>query len=366
MPRNSFDHRERESQSHGMTLSPKQLATHLNGEVLGDESVVICGACSTSAPAAGTVTFAEKPKHLEEALKSVVSAVITSAGLVSATRIPPSKAVIVVKNPRAAFARALGIFFPAPSFEPGVHPTAVIAGGVELGDSVHVGAYAVIKAGARIGARSAIDSGATIGVGVVIGEECVIHPRVTLYPGVLIGNRVFIHAGAVIGSDGFGYVTEGGQHVKIPQVGNVVIEDDVEIGANTTIDRATLGSTVIKRGTKIDNLVQIAHNNTVGEHCLIAGQAGLAGSVTLGKYVMLAGQVGVADHKTIGDQAIVGGGGVVITDIPSKAVVWGFPARAHREALREIAALRRLPGIIRNLTAAGLTAPESQKEAAGE
>jgi UDP-3-O-[3-hydroxymyristoyl] glucosamine N-acyltransferase len=236
----------------------------------------------------------------------------------------------------------------------------VIGGGVQLGDLVHVGAYAVVKAGARIGARSAVDSGVTVGEGAVIGEDCVIHPRVTLYPGVVIGNRVSIHAGAVIGSDGFGYVTDAGQHLKIPQVGNVVIEDDVEIGANTTIDRATLGSTVIKRGAKIDNLVQIAHNNTIGEHCLIAAQAGLAGSVTLGKYVMLGGQVGIADHKKIGDQVMIGAQGGVIGDIPAKSVVWGTPTQPNREWLRQLAALRRLPEIIKNLAAQGLLGPASR------
>ena len=324
--------------------------------------MTISGVSSISVATPGTVTFAETPKHLQEALASDISAVIASARLAATTPMPPSKALIGVRNPRAAFARTLRIFFPAPLFEPGVHQTAVIGSGVQLGDSTHLGAYVVVKAGARIGARSVVDSGAVIGESVVIGEDCVIYPRVAIYAGVVIGNRVFIHAGAVIGSDGFGYVTDAGQHLKIPQVGNVVIEDDVEIGANTTIDRAMLGSTVIKRGVKIDNLVQIGHNNTIGEHCLIAAQAGLSGSVTLGKYVMLGGQVGIADHKKIGDQVMIGAQGGVIGDIPPKSVVWGTPTQPNREWLRQLAALRRLPELIKRLAAKGLLGPKPQKE----
>ena len=346
-----------------MTLSPAQLAAQIGGEAFGDESVAITGVCSADDARAGAVTFAQTPKHLAQALASAASAIIASARVAPTTALPPSKALIAVKNPRAGFARAVRIFFPPPHFEPGVHPSAIVGEGVQLGASVHVGAGAIVKAGARIGARSAVDCGAVIGACASIGEDCVIHPRVTIYPGAVIGNRVIIHAGAVIGSDGFGYVTEAGAHLKIPQVGKVVIGDDVEIGANTTVDRAALGSTVIKRGTKIDNLVQIAHNTTIGEHCLIVAQVGIAGSTTLGNYVVLGGQVGIVDHKTLGDHVMVGAGSPVITDIPSKTVVWGFPAQAHRKAFRELSALRRLPQIIKDLTARGILGKETDGEA---
>ena len=344
-----------------MMISAQKLAARLNATLRGDDSIEISNVSSAANARQGDVTFAETAKHLQEALTSAASAIITSTRLAAAIQPSSSKALITASNPRAAFARTLQLFFPPTAYEPGVHPAAVVGSGVELGDGVHVGPHAVLKANARIGARSAIDAGAVVGEGSVVGEDCVIHPHVTIYPHVVIGNRVIVHAGAVIGSDGFGYVTEAGQHMKFPQVGNVVIEDDVEIGANTAIDRATVGSTVIKRGAKIDNLVQIAHNNTIGEHCLIAAQAGLAGSVTLGKYVMLGGQVGIADHKTVGDQVMIGAQGGVIGNIPAKSVVWGTPAQANREWLRQLAALRRLPGILKELAAKGLLGPGPQQ-----
>jgi UDP-3-O-[3-hydroxymyristoyl] glucosamine N-acyltransferase len=335
-------------------ISAKELALKLGGELRGNGDLEISGVAPTATAGAGAVTFAESPKHLEQALASQASAIIAGSGANLQAAELANRALILVKNPRVAFARALALFHPPPKFEAGAHPSAVVGKNAQLGAGAHVGACAVVKDGARIGARSVIDAGAVVGEGAVIGDDCVIHPRVTIYPRVVIGNRVIIHAGAVIGSDGFGYVTDAGQHLKIPQVGNVVIEDDVEIGANTTIDRATLGSTLVKRGSKIDNLVQIAHNNVIGEHCLLAAQVGLAGSVTLGRYVALGGQVGVADHITIGDQTMIGAQGGVIGDVAPKQILWGTPTQPNREWLRQLASLKRLPEIIKVLTEKGI------------
>ncbi len=340
--------------SRRVKISAKELASQLGGELRGDETVEISGVAPASAAGVGSVTFAESPKHLQQALESQASAIMAGSAAKLPTTDLRNRALILVKKPRVAFARALALFHPPAKFAAGAHPSAVIGKSVQLGAGVHVGACAVVKDGARIGARTVIDAGAVIGEGAVIGDDCVLHPRVTIYPRVVIGNRVIIHAGAVMGSDGFGYVTDAGQHLKIPQVGNVIIGDDVEIGANATIDCATLGSTLVKRGTKIDNLVQIAHNNLIGEHCLLAAQVGLAGSVTLGKYVALGGQVGVGDHITIGDQTMIGGQGGVIGDVPPKQVLWGTPTQPNREWLRQLAALKRLPEIIRVLSDKGI------------
>ena len=323
-----------------MRLTARQLAESLDGELHGNESVEIVGVAAAGDATEGSVTYAESPAHLQQALASLASVVL--AGTDAPERPPTGKTLILVKSPRAAFAKTVALFHPPDVPAPGIHATASVAAGAEIGDGVHVGACAVIKDGAKIGARSVIDAGVVVGAGTVVGEDCVLHPRVVLYPRITLGNRVIVHAGSVIGSDGFGYVQEQGRHVKVPQVGTVVVGDDVEIGANTTIDRATLGATRIGKGTKIDNLVQVAHNNVIGEHCVLAAQAGLAGSVTLGRYVLLGGQVGVGDHITIGERTMVGGQGGVIGDVPAGSVLWGTPAQPRREYLRQMAALKRL------------------------
>jgi UDP-3-O-[3-hydroxymyristoyl] glucosamine N-acyltransferase len=321
-----------------MRISARQLAEALGGELQGDGEVEVRSVAPAGEAAEGAVTFAENPVLFEQALASRATVILAGTDAPA----PRGKTIIRVPSPRVAFARALALFHPPEAYPAGIHPTAIVAGDAEIGPGAHIGPYAVIKQGARIGARTAIDAGAVVGAGAILGEECVLHPRVVLYPRVVLGNRVVVHAGTVIGSDGFGYVQDGGKHVKVPQVGTVVVGDDVEIGANTTIDRATLGATRIGRGSKIDNLVQIAHNDVVGEHCVLAAQVGLAGSVTLGRYVMLGGQVGVADHKTVGERTMVGGQGGVIGDVPAGSVLWGTPAQPRGDWLRQIAALKRL------------------------
>jgi UDP-3-O-[3-hydroxymyristoyl] glucosamine N-acyltransferase len=256
---------------------------------------------------------------------------------------------IIVAKPHDAMLTVLPKLYRAPMREPGVHPTARLGRGVTLGSDVTIGPYAVIGDGAVIGDRSWVDAHAVIGSGVVIGADARLFPSVTVYSGTTLGTRVIVHAGARLGSDGFGYVFRNGVHDKIPHIGRCIIEDDVEIGANTTVDRGSFDDTVIGAGTKIDNLVQVAHNVRVGRLCLIMAQVGIAGSVRLGDGVILAGQVGVSGHHTIGDGARLAAQAGVFGDIPGGETWSGYPARPHRQSLRASAALLRLTDIIKKL-----------------
>jgi UDP-3-O-[3-hydroxymyristoyl] glucosamine N-acyltransferase len=255
--------------------------------------------------------------------------------------------LIRVPNARIAFAKVLPLFFPEPVFAPGIHSTAIVAAGAQVDRAAHIGPYCVLSDGVRIGARSVLQGGNYLGTNCVIEEEVILFPNVTLYPATEIGNRVRIHSGTVVGSDGFGYVQDAGIHRKVPQIGYVIIRDDVEIGANVTIDRGALGPTVIGRGTKIDNLVQIGHNVTIGEHCLVVSQTGIAGSTKLGNYVVLAGQVGVAGHLKIGSHVSVAAQSGVMHNIPDGEKWLWSPAQPDRQAKRQMIALLQLPDLLR-------------------
>jgi UDP-3-O-[3-hydroxymyristoyl] glucosamine N-acyltransferase len=285
-----------------------------------------------------------------------------AAALLVGTNAPSTtKPALRARNLRAAFARALAALAPAAAPPGGVHPTAVVAADAHLAADATVGACAVIEAAVHIGPRTVVGAGAVVGARASIGADCLLHPRVVLYPGTVIGDRVILHSGAVIGSDGFGYAADEGVHLKIPHRGRVVVEDDVEIGANTTVDRATLGETRIGRGAKIDNLVQIGHNVTIGPGALIVAQTGISGSATVGEGAVLAGQAGVRDHVTIGARAVVIGQSGVTKDVPPGATVSGYPARDHREQLRRDAAVARLPDVLAHLRAARRRdAPDSE------
>ena len=256
---------------------------------------------------------------------------------------------IVVEKPHDAMLSVLPKLYRAPRREPGIHPTARIGRGVTLGEDVTVGPYTVVGDGAVIGDRFWADSHVVIGSGAHIGSDVHLYPAVTIYSGTTLGARVVVHAGARLGCDGFGYVFRNGAHDKIPHVGRCIIEDDVEIGANTTIDRGSIDDTVVGAGTKIDNLVHIAHNVRIGRLCLIMAQVGIAGSARVGDGVVLAGQVGLAGHLTIGDRARLAAQAGVFGDIPPDETWSGYPARPHKESLRASAALFRLAGIIKKL-----------------
>jgi len=327
-----------------MSITVHALAARIGGHVEGDGNISLQGIASIPHARSTDITFAENPKHSAAAENCAAAAVIVPLNT-PASR----KTVIRVKNPRAAFARALAVFHPPRQYPAGVHPTARLGRDVRLGEGVFLGEYAVLRDRVSVGNRTVIDAHTIIGEGTTLGDDCLLYPNVTLYHDVHIGHRVAIHSGSVIGSDGFGYVQDGAERLKIPQTGNVIIEDDVEIGANVAIDRATMDSTIIKRGTKIDNLVQIAHNVTLGRNCIVISQVGIAGSVQIGDNVTLAGQAGIADHLTIGENSVVAAQSGVAEDVPPGSVVFGSPAQPVMQTKRQIIALRKLPDLLRKL-----------------
>lgn len=344
-----------------MPLTAAEIAKHLGGEVVGDPALVLKGFAPADRAQLGDLTFAENESYFARAEQSAAAAVIVD-GPFSSSR----KVLIRVPSARIAFAKVLPLFFPEPPFPPGVHSSAVISSTAIVDPTAHVGPFCVLGEGVRIGARSVLQGCNFIGSHCVLGEEVRLFPNVTLYPSSELGNRVRIHSGTVVGSDGFGYVQDGGVHRKVPQIGSVMIRDDVEIGANVTIDRGALGPTIIGRGTKIDNLVQIAHNVTIGEHCLVVSQAGIAGSSKLGNYVVLAGQVGIAGHLKIGNHVSVAAQSGVMRSIPDGEKWLWSPAQPDRQAKRQMIALQQLPDLLRrfnelekSLAAAGVLPSET-------
>jgi UDP-3-O-[3-hydroxymyristoyl] glucosamine N-acyltransferase len=327
-----------------MTYTAAEIAKELNGQVQGDESIQLSGFAPANAAKAGDLTFAENETFFIKAEQSAASAILVD-GVFKSER----KVIIKVLSARVAFARVLPLFFPEQTFAPGVHPSTVVAASATIDPTAHVGPHCAIGENVKIGPRAVLRGGNHVGDNSSIGAETQIFPNVTLYNQTQIGQRVRIHAGAVIGADGFGYVFDSGIHRKVPQVGQVIIQDDVEIGANVTIDRGALGPTVIGKGTKIDNLVQIAHNVIIGENSLLVAQVGIAGSTKIGKYVTLAGQVGIAGHLKIGDQAIVAAQSGVMHDIPEKGKWLGSPAQPDRQTKRQMIAVQQLPELLRRV-----------------
>ena len=325
-----------------MTLTVQELAALVGGQFAlpADGAKTILGGAAIADAGEGDITFFGNAKYLA-ALKSC-RATAALVPLDFTEEIPPI--AIRVQNPSLAFATLIEKFAPAPvRFAPGVHASAVIGRDVTLGEGVSVQPFVVIEDGASIGSGSVIGAHGYIGHGAKLGADCLLHPRVTVGTSCVIGHRVILHSGVVLGSDGFGFEFSAGKHVKIPQIGIVQIDDDVEIGANTTIDRARFGRTWIGEGTKIDNLVQIAHNVVIGRHSLVVALTGIAGSVKIGNYVTIAGQVGIVGHIEIGDQAIVAAKSGISKNIPAKEVVWGSPSLPMREAKEQLALVRRLP-----------------------
>jgi UDP-3-O-[3-hydroxymyristoyl] glucosamine N-acyltransferase len=328
-----------------MPITAAEIAQLLQGELVGDGSVLLNDFAPADRAQSGDLTFAENADYFARAEQSMASAIIVDGTFAS------RKVLIRVANARIAFAKVMAVFFPEPVFHAGIHPTAVLASSARVDPSAHVGPYCVIGEKVEIGPKSVLQSGDHVGANCRLGEEVKLFPGVTLYPRTEIGNRVHIHSGTVVGSDGFGYVQDDGIHRKVPQIGNVIIQDDVEIGANVTIDRGALGPTLIGKGSKIDNLVQIAHNVVLGDHCLVISQAGIAGSTQLGNHVCLAGQVGLAGHLTIGDRASVAAQSGVMHNIPAGEKWFGYPAQPDGQAKRQMIALHHLPELLRRVAA---------------
>lgn len=326
-----------------MKKNLQELALMLGGSVLGNPAVEITGATNIAEAAEQHITFAVV-QHLAKAEESQAGAVIIPKNVTEF-----SKPAICVDNPRAAFAQLLKLFYIPPVVERTVHPSAIVGHDVLIGTNIAIMPNVVISDNCAIGDNTIIYPNTYIAEGVRIGSGCLIYPNVTIREYSSVGNNVIIHSGSVLGSDGFGFVTTEGRHHKVPQVGNVIIEDDVEIGANTAIDRATTGSTIIQRGTKIDNLVHLAHNVLIGEDCLIVAQTGIAGSVVVGNSVTFAGQSGSAGHLKIGDNCVFAARAAAISDVPANSFYAGFPARPHKEWLKAEAALYKLPELIKKI-----------------
>ena len=328
-----------------MKRSLQQIAEAVGARLVGDGRVEVSGVASIASASKDDLVFVEDEKHLGGALRSRAGAVIAGEFAAAAAIDRP---LLISDHPKLSFARAALALRDGSAAEKGsLHPTAVIHSSVVLGAGVYVEERAVVSERARIGANTRVGAGCAVGVGVIVGEDCEIYPNVTIYPGTALGDRVIVHAGAVLGSDGFGYVRDRktGRYEKFPQVGRLVIGDDVEIGANATIDRGALDETRIRRGAKIDNLVHIGHNCDIGEDVVIAAQTGLSGSIVLENGVVLGGQVGIGEHARLEAGVMLGGQGGVLPNkvLRGKGVAfWGTPAQPVRQYLKQLAALARI------------------------
>ncbi len=330
-----------------MQKTLKEIAALIHGEVVGDERTMVSGIGGIKEARPGDLTFLSNARYRPLLRTTAASAVITSREVQRA-----GKPIIRTDHPSLAFAEAAKVLAPQDVHHPqGIHPAALISARAHVGRDVAIGPYVVVEDGARIGDRTILYPFVYVGRDARIGEGSLLYPQVMLREGVTVGRRVIIHSGTVIGSDGFGFETIDGVHHKIPQTGTVVVEDDVELGANVSIDRARFGVTRIGQGTKVDNLVHIAHNVTVGPSALLVAQVGISGSTTLGHHVTLAGQVGVVGHITIGDRAVAGAQSGVTKSIPAGETWWGFPARRMDEAQKAYACMYLLPKLFKRVDA---------------
>ena len=322
------------------TKTARELADFLGCALEGDAGARVSGVASPDSAGPQDLIYVDSPRHLDRAAASQAKCVAIGPGLNL-----PGKALLRAKDPKLAFARAAALLIPPPVIATGIHPTALIAPSAHLDAGVAVGPYAVIENDAHVGARSQIGAFCFVGQGAHLGSDCRLYPRVTIYAGASLADRVILHSGTVVGSDGFGYVTENAKRVKFPQIGGLEIQDDVEIGANSTIDRGSLDLTQIGSGVKLDNLVHVAHNVKIGENTVIAAQTGVSGSSTVGADVAVGGQVGIADHCEIEDGAILGAQAGIPTGktIRKGQVVWGTPARPLAKFKEQFVWIARLP-----------------------
>lgn len=329
-----------------MGKSLKEVAEYLGGRVIGDENAVVSGLGTLDDAGDGQITFLANPRYAPKVVTTNATAVILPPGADS-----HGKNVVEVANPYLAFAKLLTLFYVVPQKAAGVMDGAMIGKGVAMGSDVTIYPGAFVGDGAKLGDRVTLYPGVVVYAGAELGSDVTLHAHVVIRERCRIGNRVTIHSGTVIGTDGFGYAPDGKDWYKIPQIGIVIIEDDVEIGSNTVIDRAALEATLIRRGTKIDNLVQIAHNCVIGENCMIVSQVGISGSTKVGNHVTMGGQVGVAGHIQIGDNVMVGAKSGVPGNVAANQIVSGIPAFPHREWLKASGIYPRLPEFRKTLNA---------------
>lgn len=331
----------------GIALTAGVVAEVVGGRLEGDAATLVSGIAPIDRATPDHVSFVAKERYVGALASTRAGVVLVPPSLARAAAAVPAR--IIVEKPHEAMLALIPRFYRAAPRVPGVHPSVVIGRGVRLGAEVSIGPYVVLGEGASVADRVVIDSHCSVGAGVEIGEDSHLFPGVVLYPGTRLGRRVNLHAGVRIGSDGFGYVFRGGAHDKIPHVGRCIVEDDVEIGANTTVDRGSIDDTIIGAGTKIDNLVHVAHNVRIGRLCLILAQVGMSGSLRVEDGCIIAGQAGLAGHHTIGAGARVGAQAGVFGDVPAGETWSGYPARPHLESMRAQAALFKLPRLIRRL-----------------
>lgn len=329
------------------SLTAAAIAAAAGGTLDGDAGATVYTVAPLDRAEAGQLSFCGDEGWRAALAATRASVVLMPPALAHLPCGAPAR--VIVAQPKEALVGLLPRLYRLPVRPVGIHPTVVLGRGAQVGAEAALGPYVVIGAGVTIGDRAWIEAGVVIGDGVSIGSDARLHPGVTLYPGTVLGNRVQVHAGVRLGSDGFGYVFAEGAHRKLPHVGRCVIGDDVEIGANATIDRGSIGDTVVGAGTKIDNLVHIGHNCQVGRLCLLMAQVGVAGSTVIGDGVILAGQAGIADNLTVGHRARVGGGSSLFADVPAGETWTGYPARPHKEFLRTQGSLYRLALLTRRL-----------------
>ena len=325
-----------------MQLTTGDIASRLQGALRGDSKVSIAGVASAKEAVPGQIAFAEDRRLFLEALKGGASAIVVGESYEAA-----DKVLIQVANVRVGLAQLLELFHPEKTFPAGMHASAVAAPSAQIDPTAFIGPGCSIGPGCFIGPKAVLYGGNHLGDNCQVGAESRLFPNVVLYANTVLGERVRIQAGSIIGSDGYGYVFDGEKHRKIPQIGGVLIEDDVELGANVTVDRGAFGKTVIGEGAKIDNLVQIAHDVVIGKHCVIVAQTGIAGSSTIGDHAIIAGQAGIAGHLKIGNKAIIAAQSGVMRDVPDGQKVLGSPAQGDREVKRQLLALRQLPDLLK-------------------
>lgn len=320
------------------TISVKEIAGLINGEVVGDGAARIHNVGSIEAAKEGEMAFAFSKEHLENLEETNATCVVVPKEFST----PSKKTLIKTQNPREALVTLLSAFYKPKRNAPEIHRLAYVSKGARLGRDVYIGPFAAVEDGASVGDNTVIEAGVFVGKNTQIGKNALIYPNVTIYYNCVIGDNVIIHGGTVIGSDGFGFIQKDGIHHKIPQVGRVVIHDNVEIGSNVSIDRATIGETVIGEGTKLDNLIQVAHNVKIGKNVIMAGESGIAGSAVIEDNVTIAAQVGIKDHVRIGKGAVIAAKSAIKDDIAPGMVVAGIPAKDARELAKELAAVSKL------------------------